>query len=80
MLNDNIHHLALEQLNKACKKAADDWAEKTKIGELVNKLGATTEDRKVLMMFAKQCFTEGMFQGSMRTMEGVMSMRGKPNL
>lgn len=78
MLNDNIHHMAIDQLMKSCKKAADEWADKTKIGELIDRLSATDEDRAVLLMFAKQCFTEGVMQGSMRAMSGMMSVKRNP--
>lgn len=80
MLNDNIHKSANDEWIKACRKAADEWAEKTKIGELINKVGATSEDRKVLMMFAKQCFSEGVMQGSLKAMQSVMNASQKPKL
>lgn len=47
-----------------CAVKADQWAEETRLADLVNRMTTNEDARKLLMNYGKQCFSEGLFRGT----------------
>lgn len=80
MLNDNIQKEAVATVMDAAHKASDVWFDKTRMVDLVNKLSTNPEDREVITKLVKHCFAEGVFQGSVQAVNGIMNASQRPKL
>lgn len=54
---------AVQAMMAVCSVKADQWAEETKLIDLVNRMTNDEGTREVLMKYGKQCFSEGLFRG-----------------
>lgn len=61
---------AVLAMMSVCAAQADQWAERTKLADLVNRMTTDEDTRRVLMNYGKQCFAEGLFHGTV-SLEGA---------